>query len=135
MIPNVHSLVVGGTGQQGDWNTEVSAEDSRKILDGVCELFPSLRLAEVLRTNVGLRPCRPSVRLDSEVVPVPAPVSSAQTQTQTQTQQLLVRCYGLGGSGFTIGPGVALDVVQNHIEPFIAANSTQKIGSRLIARL
>jgi glycine/D-amino acid oxidase-like deaminating enzyme len=71
VIPNVNSLVIGGTGQKGDWNTDPSEEDSQKILDGVCGMFPSLRLAKVLGTYVGLRPCRPSVRLDSELVDVP----------------------------------------------------------------
>jgi glycine/D-amino acid oxidase-like deaminating enzyme len=128
----VNSLVIGGTGQQGDWNTEVSEQDSQKILDGVCGMFPSLRLAKVLGTYVGLRPGRPSVRLDSELVPaVPSSLTSlsslsssaataATTPTGASGQQLLVRCYGLGGSGYTIGPGLAQDVVENHIRPFVS---------------
>jgi hypothetical protein len=137
VIPNVDSLVIGGTGQRGDWSTAVSAEDSRSILEGVCRMFPSLALAELLETNVGLRPCRPSVRLDSEVRQRRVPCCPGRSDcgggagagggatdrgkdTDRLQLQLLVRCYGLGGSGYTLGPGVAVDVVRNHIGPYIA---------------
>jgi D-amino-acid oxidase len=126
VIPNVNSLVVGGTGQINDWNTAVSSSDSKKIIEGVCKIFPSLRHAEVLETNVGLRPCRPSVRLDSELVSASASVSSPH-------EQLLVRCYGLGGSGYTLAPGLALDVVEKHICPYV--NSTLSRCGALPLRL
>ena len=127
VIPNMESLVIGGTGQKGDWNVGESTEDSRSIIDGVCEMFPSLRDAKILGTYVGLRPCRPSVRLDSEEINVHRHHSSKDHS------QLLVRCYGLGGSGFTIGPGLAKDVVEKHIRPFMStyALSTIKVLSKL----
>lgn len=144
VIPNIDSVVVGGTAQKGNWSTAVSEEDSQLIIAGVCEVFPSLRGAKVLGTFAGLRPCRPEVRLDSEVIHS-QPLSLTVTQVWEHNKflwlikfivllvrashqhldkhpsqpQLLVRCYGLGGSGYSIGPGVAYDAVQNHIRPFV----------------
>jgi len=131
VIPNVNSLVVGGTGQVGNWSTEPSVADTEAILNGVSEMFPSLRQAQVLETNVGLRPCRPSVRLDSELLLPSAFTPAGQwasghsgCNTSGRPEQLLVRCYGLGGSGYTLAPGVAQDVVEKHIHPYIKGMNT-----------
>jgi hypothetical protein len=45
----------------------------------------------------------------------------------------LVRCYGLGGSGYTLAPGLALDVVEKHICPYV--NSTLSRCGALPLRL
>lgn len=49
IIPNVDSVVVGGTAQKGNWDLNVSREDTKNIMDGACELFPSLRDAPMVR--------------------------------------------------------------------------------------
>lgn len=118
IIPNVDSVVIGGTGQKGNWNTDESSSDSKKILDGVSQIFPGLRKAKIIKTYVGLRPCRPSLRLDSEII------------TSAGQPQCLVRCYGLGGSGYTVGMGLAQDVVEAHIRPFLTG-LREKIRSKL----
>jgi glycine/D-amino acid oxidase-like deaminating enzyme len=139
------SLVVGGTCQENDWSTAESLEDTKSIMDGVCEVFPSLRTAKVLGTYVGLRPCRPSVRLDSEELmeggASSVPTTSVGVQVpsrgdrQQQQKQLLVRCYGLGGSGWTIGPGMAHDVLENHVRPHVDRIQQQQQNKRVMSRL
>jgi hypothetical protein len=59
---------------------------------------------------VGLRPVRHKVRLDSSIV------HRAGSPT---SPLLLVHCYGLGGSGFTISHGLAIDAVLSHLSPFL----------------
>lgn len=48
VIPNVDSVVIGGTTQKGDWNTNVSLDDTKKILDDICEVFPAFRDAHIV---------------------------------------------------------------------------------------
>jgi hypothetical protein len=72
---------------------------------------------------VGLRPGRTVLRLDSEVVSR----ATAQPPEEKPSEELLVvHCYGLGGSGFTLGRGLAEDVVSNHIVPFLSLPSIER---------
>ena len=48
IIPNVDTVVLGGTTQKGNWNANVSIEDTKCILEGVCAVFPSLRDAPIV---------------------------------------------------------------------------------------
>ena len=48
IIPNVDTVVIGGTADMGCWSTELSDRDSEKILAEVAEVFPSVRLADVV---------------------------------------------------------------------------------------
>eukprot|EP01041_Mallomonas_annulata_P011825 gene11825-24790_t len=111
LIPNVDTVVVGGTAQKGDWNTSVSDEDTETILEKACQLFPSLRGAKVVNVWAGLRPGRTSVRLDSEMVVH----TLGGTQGGWETETLVVHCYGHGGSGVTLSVGCAQEVVRDHI--------------------
>lgn len=91
VVPRARDIVVGGTDTEGDWSRTPSADVARDILARAARLVPALRDAEVLRHRVGLRPARPSVRLDR--------VGS------------VVHCYGHGGAGVTLSWGVAREVV------------------------
>jgi D-amino-acid oxidase len=66
------------------------------ILDRCAKLEPRLREAAVLEHRVGLRPGRPSVRLEAE----------------RRADTLLVHNYGHGGAGVTLSWGCADDVVR-----------------------
>lgn len=70
------------------------------ILERCCAVIPSLRHAEVLREWVGLRPGRPSVRLEAE-----------QWQLKGGGTLPVVHNVGHGGSGLTLAWGCAEDVV------------------------
>ena len=104
IIPNVDTVVLGGTAQRGNWDTTPSEEDTRKILDDICQVFPSMRDAPIETVWAGLRPGRTPLRLESSV---------------TQSGALLCHNYGHGGSGITLAMGCADDVVKNHILPYL----------------
>ncbi|XP_067015431.2 D-aspartate oxidase [Anabrus simplex] len=101
IIPNQDSVVLGGTHQLGDWNTEVSSADRDFILNGCCKMLPALRRAEVLQEWVGLRPSRPQVRLERETV-----------RGRHGKSFEVVHNYGHGGSGVTLCWGCAQDAVK-----------------------
>jgi D-amino-acid oxidase len=94
-------VVLGGTAQYGDWNTNLSLADRERILAGCCEVYPSLAAAEVLGDWVGLRPGRTCIRLEAGLVHGGATGAVP-----------VVHNYGHGGSGLTLAWGCAGDVVQ-----------------------
>lgn len=110
IIPNLETVVLGGTNQDHDWRLEVDPTDSQTIWDNCTALMPSLKKAEVIKEWVGLRPCRESgvrleadeLQVDSRIVPV-------------------VHNYGHGGSGVTLFWGcskevadIACDLIHKH---------------------
>ncbi len=91
VVPRSHDIVVGGTDEEGDWSRTPSPETASAILSRARSLVPALADARVLRHRVGLRPARPSVRVER--------VGS------------VVHCYGHGGAGVTLSWGTADEVV------------------------
>jgi D-amino-acid oxidase len=53
IIPNVDTIVVGGTATRDDCDTKPRASDTRRILDEACKLLPALKGAEVLAVWAG----------------------------------------------------------------------------------
>lgn len=49
IIPQLDSVVLGGTAQRGDWNTNVDLADTERIVDNIAKLFPSVRDAPIVR--------------------------------------------------------------------------------------
>lgn len=94
VIPRIHDIVVGGTAQEGAWDRRPDQETARAILARAERLVPALAGARVLRHRVGLRPARPSVRLEPE----------------HRDGNLVVHCYGHGGAGVTLSWGCADEV-------------------------
>lgn len=92
VVPRSHDIVVGGTDEEGEWSRTPSAEAARVILDRAAALVPELRDARVLRHKVGLRPVRPSVRLERV--------------------DRVVHNYGHGGAGVTLSWGCAAEVAE-----------------------
>jgi D-amino-acid oxidase len=91
VVPRSHDIVLGGTDEEGDWSRTPSSETAAAILSRARALVPALESAQVLRHRVGLRPARPSVRVER--------VGS------------VVHCYGHGGAGVTLSWGTADEVV------------------------
>jgi D-amino-acid oxidase len=90
VIPRSRDVVVGGTDVEGDWSRTPSPDVAETILDRASRLVPGLATARVIRHKVGLRPVRPSVRLERE--------------------GRVVHCYGHGGAGVTLSWGCAEEV-------------------------
>ncbi|KAK9834994.1 hypothetical protein WJX81_002770 [Elliptochloris bilobata] len=105
ILPNLDTVVLGGTAQYGDTDLEPREEDRRHIWEGVLRMMPSLRGAPVEREWVGLRPGRDSVRLEAEDVALPAGDGPVDTLS-------VIHCYGHGGAGVTLHWGCAADVVR-----------------------
>jgi D-amino-acid oxidase len=91
VVPRKHDIVVGGTDQEGDWSQTPSMATAEEILARGRRLVPALASARVLKHRVGLRPARPSVRVER--------VGD------------VVHCYGHGGAGVTLSWGTAEEVV------------------------
>ena len=97
VIPRTEDCVLGGTAQEGDWNTDPDPETAAAILRRCAKLEPRLAQAEVLEHKVGLRPGRPEIRLEREEVADGPP---------------RVHNYGHGGSGVTLSWGCAEETLR-----------------------
>jgi D-amino-acid oxidase len=96
VIPRGTDVVCGGTAVEGATGTEPDPAVEDAVLARVRALVPALRDAPVLSRAVGLRPGRPTVRLE-RVEHGGRPV---------------ITCYGHGGAGVTLSWGCAGHVVR-----------------------
>jgi D-amino-acid oxidase len=99
VIPRRHDVVCGGVDLDGDLSDDLSGdgrprqpdpEVARAILRRCRQVVPELAGAEVLGHAVGVRPLRPTVRLER--------------------RGDVVHCYGHGGAGYTLSWGCADEV-------------------------
>ena len=104
VVPRSVDCILGGTAEEGSWDTEPDPEVASGILRRCAALEPRLAGAEVLEHKVGLRPGRPEVRLEIEGGPGAASRSMPQSVP-------CVHNYGHGGSGVTLSWGCAEEAV------------------------
>ena len=90
VVPRLGQVVVGGTEEDGEWSRTPSPETATDVLQRATRLVPALARARVVRHKVGLRPVRPTIRLEAE--------------------GRVVHCYGHGGAGVTLSWGCAAEV-------------------------
>lgn len=91
-------MVLGGTFQLNDWNTNPTTSDTQKILRMCSKALPALEQIRHGKVQVGLRPYRDNgVRLEHE---------------KTSDGMDIIHCYGHSGSGVTLSWGCAKDVVE-----------------------
>ncbi|MGY1695364.1 FAD-dependent oxidoreductase [Geodermatophilus sp. SYSU D00814] len=95
VVPRGRDVVCGGTAVEGATGTDPDPDVEAAVLARARALVPELRDAPVLSRAVGLRPGRPTVRLE-RIERAGRPV---------------VACYGHGGAGITLSWGCAADVV------------------------
>lgn len=96
VIPRPDGVIVGGTAVVGAEAVLPDPACEANILRRARQHEPGLAAATILDRAVGLRPGRPTIRLErDEAAPVP-----------------VVHCYGHGGSGVTLSWGCADDVVR-----------------------
>jgi D-amino-acid oxidase len=94
MFPHGGQILLGGTNDEGNWEQTPQPHIAERILAGCAAIDPRLRNAEILEHRVGLRPCRPEVRLDSE------PLDGS----------VLWHNYGHGGAGISLSWGCAAEI-------------------------
>ena len=95
VVPRRNDVVCGGVAEFGESGLHIDPETERRILERATALVPELAGLRVVSRAAGLRPARPTVRLErvaGRAVPV-------------------IACYGHGGSGVTLSWGCAEAVV------------------------
>ena len=97
VIPRSEDCILGGTAEDGEWDTEPDPETAAAILERCTKLEPRLAEVEVLEHKVGLRPGRPEIRLETEKVAQGPP---------------RIHNYGHGGSGVTLSWGCAEETLR-----------------------
>lgn len=95
-FPHPQRVVCGGISIPGRWDTTADPDVTERILRACRRIEPRLREAEVIEVITGLRPDRPSVRVEAE------PLGRARC----------VHNYGHSGNGVTLSWGCARDVVR-----------------------
>jgi D-amino-acid oxidase len=97
VIPRSEDCILGGTAEEGEWDTEPDPKVAADILRRCAALEPRLAGAEVLEHKAGLRPGRPEIRLEREDVAHGPP---------------RIHNYGHGGSGVTLSWGCAEETLR-----------------------
>jgi D-amino-acid oxidase len=95
-FPHPQRVVCGGISIPGRWDTTPDPEVTERILRRCRRIEPRLGEAEVIETITGLRPDRPSVRVESE------PLGRARC----------IHNYGHSSNGVTLSWGCARNVVR-----------------------
>jgi D-amino-acid oxidase len=97
LFPHGDLVLLGGTAEEGAWDLEARPSVAMRIMRDCSLVFPALREAEVVDQRVGLRPYRPSVRLEAE---------------DLGGGRVLWHNYGHGGGGVTLSWGCAREITQ-----------------------
>lgn len=96
VVPREQTVVLGGVAEEGREDLTADPATAQAVLARCTALVPELAGARVLEHKVGLRPARPSVRLEAG---------------RLVDGRRVVHDYGHGGAGVTLAYGCALDVV------------------------
>jgi D-amino-acid oxidase len=96
-FPHGDVVILGGTAEEGAFDLAPRPEVSARIMRDCAAAFPALRGARVITERVGLRPCRPEVRLEAEALP---------------GGRVLWHNYGHGGAGVTLSWGCARELTE-----------------------
>jgi D-amino-acid oxidase len=92
LVPRKDAMIVGGTYEENMYEEKTEPSTIKKILNNAYAVFPELKQQKVIGSWAGLRPYRPTVRVEKE--------------------NNIIHNYGHGGSGFTIAFGCADEVVK-----------------------
>lgn len=112
MFPHNDYALLGGIREKGNWNTNPDPAIRNTILSRAENLFPHLKGAPVLGEWVGLRPGRPSIRLELELV-----------KRQGKSPLPVVHNYGHAGDGITLSWGCGIEAAKLVKEAIIGTKS------------
>ncbi|KAK3758006.1 hypothetical protein RRG08_058313 [Elysia crispata] len=91
MFPHNNYILLGGIREKGNWSTVPDMAVRETILSRGKNLFPHLKHAPIIDEWVGLRPGRPSIRLELEEV-----------KCKNKKSLPVVHNYGHAGDGITL---------------------------------
>jgi D-amino-acid oxidase len=100
IVPRLHDIVLGGTYEENNEQLEIDPAETQAIIRRCARLaseFQSTSAADIESVTCGLRPVRPTVRVEAEHV---------------AEDRLLLHNYGHGGAGITLSWGCAAEVVK-----------------------
>lgn len=97
ILPRSGDLLLGGTTSEHDFNTAPTESDITAIIERCSKVVPEVKNMKLIGASAALRPGRPEVRLDSEIL-------SNGTK--------IIHNYGHGGSGYTVAYGCAAEVLE-----------------------
>jgi len=97
IFPHKDVVILGGTAEEGASDMAPRPSIAMRILSDCVPVQPRLRGAEVVTHRVGLRPCRPQVRLEAEAL---------------GGGRGLWHNYGHGGAGVTLAWGCARELTE-----------------------
>lgn len=96
-FPQPGGLILGGTAEDGAWSMTPDPATAEAIIARCAAVRPEIADARVLEHRVGLRPTRPAVRLERQVL---------------RGGRVLVHNYGHGGAGITVAWGCAEEAAE-----------------------
>lgn len=94
IVPRQDAIIVGGTYEEGIDTDTTEPDVIERLLNNAYQVFPHLKQQQVLGSWAGLRPVRPTVRVEQEA------------------GSNIIHNYGHGGSGFTLSFGTAAEAVK-----------------------
>jgi glycine/D-amino acid oxidase-like deaminating enzyme len=116
IIPATRGYVtLGGIKQFFNDNTSLDKDDRQWIWKKCLEVCPSLKDATIVSEHVGLRPYRPEIRVEQEVLP---------------NGRQIVHNYGHGGNGIALSYGTAREaasLVKNLLESKMLLRTRAKL--------
>ncbi|MBT8201269.1 MAG: FAD-binding oxidoreductase [Acidimicrobiia bacterium] len=96
VLPRNEVVVLGGTRLVGEWSLVPDDETTKRIVEDARSLDPRLATSEIVKVAVGLRPGRPTVRVELEET----------------LSGLVAHNYGHDGNGYGLSWGCAEEVVR-----------------------
>jgi D-amino-acid oxidase len=94
MFPHGDTILIGGSVEEGDWQITPKPPLAQRMVAAALSIEPRLHGARILEHRVGLRPCRPEVRLEAERI----------------GDSLVWHNYGHGGAGISLSWGCAAEI-------------------------
>ena len=128
VLPREDGCHVGGTYLPNQWDSTVSQEEEKLILERAIATVPELALGKIVKRRAGLRPSRPHIRIERDHSLKHIKTGSHLPKT------MFFHNYGHGGSGWTVHWGCALSTAKIVLSS-LAQEKPQPASSDMKAKL